>query len=317
MTTKSAKSQWLLCLLIGGNVLLTALVLIRLSHEPVVGALPPSSNRSPLPSPKTTQPSVTAGEQNLLDAVASLREATKRIQVIPSVANESDGSLEATLLDEANRLSEQINALGDVKKEEVIVAAQLWRQAQLTLEAANVAQNSEGFERLRMAASSLQAALAKAIPAMLEAAYDDASKASGLKAGLVHWARAGAYLAMLPNDGSPTSAEIAQKMGYEHENVRQELLQKAQTTYNLWACEQIKKAWVDIKEVNSPLKSDNAKFYHSCVHFLAPIDSSLLDMSTGELYREVLQFVRERMPMEDFQELITAIHNGNKRSLDD
>jgi hypothetical protein len=304
--------------LIGGNILLTALVLIRLSHEPIVEPLPPSSSRAPLPSQKTAQASVTAGEQNLLDAIATLREAAERIQVIPSLANESDGSLEATLLDEANRLSEQINALGDVNKEDVIVAAQLWRQAQLTLEAANVAQNPEGFERLRMATSSLQTALAKKIPAILETAYDDASKASGLKAGLVHWARAGAYLAMLPNDGSPASAEIAQKMGYEHENVRQELLQKAQTTYNLWACEQIKKSWVDIKEVNSPVsKSDNAKFYHSCVHFLAPIESSLLDMSTGELYREVLQFVRERMPMEDFQELIKAIHNGDKRSLDD
>jgi hypothetical protein len=64
------------------------------------------------------------------------------------------------------------------------------------------------------------------------------------------------------------------------------------------------------------LKSDNTKFYHSCVHFLAPIDTSLLDMSTGELYREVLQFVRERMPREDFQELIKEIQNGKKRSLD-
>ncbi|MCF7854903.1 MAG: hypothetical protein K9N51_08900 [Candidatus Pacebacteria bacterium] len=229
----------------------------------------------------------------------------------------SPASVDATLLQQADSVAQRINAVGSVTGKNVVEAAQLWREAQLTLEAAIISGETPEFVALSSSTAKLQTSLAEVIPGFVQSAYTNARKASTLRDGLTRWAGAGAYLALYPNDGTPEAAEAAQKMGYEHERVRQELLQKAQTKYNLWACEQIKKAWLDIKDVNSPVsKSDNTKFYHSCVHFLSPIDSSLLDMSTGELYREVLQFVRERMPMEDFQELIKEIQNGKKRSLD-
>jgi len=229
----------------------------------------------------------------------------------------SPASVDAALLVQADSVAQRIDAVGRVTGKNVVEAAQLWREAQLTLEASIVFGDTPEFEALSSSTAKLQTSLAGAIPGLVQSAYTNARKGGNLRDGLTRWAGAGAYLALYPTDGTPASAEAAQAMGYEHERARQELLQKAQTKYNLWACEQIKKAWVDIKDVNSPVsKSDNAKFYHSCVHFLAPIDSSLLDMSTGELYREVLQFVRERMPMEDFQDLIKEIQNGKKRSLD-
>jgi len=100
--------------------------------------------------------------------------------------------------------------------------------------------------------------------------------------------------------------------------VRQDLLAKHQTRYNLWACSAIKKAWVDIKEVNAPLsKQDNELFVQSCLHFLGPIDASLLDVATGELYLELLRFVRERLTREQFQELVEGLENAEKRGIDD
>lgn len=237
----------------------------------------------------------------------------------PNVSDsERSNSIDDTLLQQSNFVTEQIKAVGRVNEKNVVKAAQLWREAQLTLEAAFVSGESPEFKKLRSEASSLQQSLVKTIPELVTKAYDKARQQNSLRDGLTQWAGAGAYLALYPNDGTPSAAKTAQMIGYEHERVRQELMQKAQTSYNLWACEQIKKAWVDIKEVNSPVfKSDNTKFFHSCVHFLAPIDSSLLGMSTGGLYRAVLQFVQERMPMKDFQDLIKEIENGTKRSLDE
>jgi len=256
--------------------------------------------------------------------VANLLVTTLILVRSPSSASSANGegqslsaSLDSNLLQQANSLAKRIDTVGPVTEKNVVEAAQLWREAQLTLEAAVVSGETPEFMALRASTAQLQESLVGAIPSLVKSAYASARKASTLRDGLIQWAGAGAYLALYPNDGTPASAEAAQAMGYEHERVRQDLLQKAQTNYNLWACEQIKKAWVDIKDVNSPVsKSDNIKFYHSCVHFLAPIDSSLLDMTTVELYREVLQFVRERMPMEDFQNLIKEMQDGKKQTLD-
>jgi len=239
------------------------------------------------------------------------------LRTSPAAVSRAADSQDITLLKQADALATRIKAVGKIRNENAVEAARLWRESQLTLVADMVDGDSKEFESLASVATDLQHSLAKTIPPLVAEAYANARQEHSLRSGLARWAAAGAYLALLPNDGTPSVAETAQKMGYDHESVHQELLQKAQTKYNLWACEQIKKAWVDIKEVNSPVsKSDNMKFFHSCVHFLSPINSRLLDMSTGMLYREVLQFVRDRMPLKDFQELIKEIENGDKRSLD-
>lgn len=259
-----------------------------------------------------------ATESNMIEVKQLLQKATFALETATERHSQKPDLLDATLLHQADLVSDQIIGLGSVTEMNVVRAAQLWREAQLTLEASGVNLDSPEFTKLRTTTTALQQSLVKTIPSLLQAAYTNARQKDSLRNGLSQWAGAGAYLALYPNDGTPSNAETAQAMGYDHESVRQELMQKAQTKYNLWACEQIKKAWVDIKDVNSPLsKSDNTKFFYSCVHFLSPIDSSLFDMSTGELYREVLQFVRERMPIETFQELIKELENGKKRSLDE
>jgi hypothetical protein len=225
--------------------------------------------------------------------------------------------IDPLLAKQARIVADRINALGKISENNVVEAAQLWRESQLTMEATMTNPESPEFKRLRSSTTSLQLSIQNLIPELVSKSYNQARQKSSLKDALVQWASAGAYIALFPNDGTPSSAERTQALGYEHERMRQTLLQKAQTKYNLWACEQINKAWVDIKDVNSPLsKSDNKKFFHSCVYFLASVDPSLLDMITGELYREVLQFVRERMKLEDFQNLVKEIQIGRKVSID-
>lgn len=222
------------------------------------------------------------------------------------------------LLGQANLVATQISAFGGVSEGRLIDAVQLWRVSQLILEGTMDNGGSIELQKLQDEATKLQHSIEKVIPHLLAATYEDAIKMDTLRDGLARWAKAGAYLSLYPNNGTPATAELLQKIGYNHERVRQELLQKAQTRYNLWACGQIKNAWVDIKDVNNPVgTSDNQKFFHTCDHFLAPIDPSLLGMSTGELYREVLGFVRERISLEDFQELVKEIESGEKLSFDD
>jgi hypothetical protein len=235
-------------------------------------------------------------------------------QLTPIVKDSSD----TNLLDQAELLTERIVSVEEITPENVVEAAQLWREAELTLEAVLSSGNKQELVNLSQSSKKLQKSLAEVIPKLVKNCYIKANNEKYLKNRLTLWAGAGAFLALFPNEGTPEAAEAAQSMGYEHERVRQKFLQLAQAKYNLWACEQIRKAWLDIKDANSPLwQSDNKKFYHTCIHFFAPIDSSLLDMSTGELYREVLHFVRERMPMEDFQEMAMGIQKGNKLTLDD
>ena len=180
---------------------------------------------------------------------------------------EHPDTLDTTLRQQADFLVKRIKAVGRVKDKNVVEATQLWREAQLTLEAYVVSGDTKDLNNLVSSATGLQYSIANAIPDLIAAAYAKARQENSLRNGLAKWAGAGAYLALYPNDGTPAGAEAAQKMGYQHESIRQELLQKAQTRYNLWASEQIKKAWVDIKDVNSPVsKSDNTKFFHSCVH---------------------------------------------------
>jgi hypothetical protein len=306
-------------ILLIANVLLTAYVLSILMDAP--GPKPPGPTIS-----ESTTTGIEAGLNNMRTQVDELRmmlEAIKTDKVVlrSNLAQRTidplQDPLEAALNEKALLLVNQINALKNITESNVVQAGQLWREAQLTLEGAVLGGDSSEFEQLRSTTATLQSSIEKTIPGLLAARYTQARQQESLRDGLTHWAGASAYLALYPNDGTPSAAETAQKIGYEHERVRQEILQKAQTKYNLWACEQIKKAWVDIKDANSPIsKSDNKKFYNSCVHFLATIDSSLLDMSTGELYREVLHFVKERMPLEYFQDLIKEIQNANKKSFD-
>ncbi len=328
MTANFGNKNRLLLFLVAVNLFLTAWVFLRsmpIDSQPAVdnNPAPHSSLNDSLAEDlssianqigKLTQ----AAESNVIEVTRLLQKTTLAIETAKGQSFAKPDSLDVTLLHQANLVSNQISGLGTVNELNVVQAAQLWREAQLTLEAAVMSLDSPEFTKLRTATTELQQSLVKAIPDLLQAAYTNARQKTSLRDGLTQWAGAGAYLALYPNDGTPSAAETAQAMGYDHERVRQELMQKAQTKYNLWACEQIKKAWVDIQDVNSPVsRSDNTKFFHSCVHFLSPIDSSLLDMSTGELYREVLQFVRERMPMETFQDLIKELENGKKRSLDE
>jgi hypothetical protein len=206
---------------------------------------------------------------------------------------------------------------GELAEFKVMEAAQLWRRAQLVAEAGILDGSLRSRERLSSDMDELAAVIRGALPPLLREAYGKAIAEDELQNALAQWARAGAHLALFPSDGSPESAAQAQKLGYEHERVRQQILGKAQRTYNLWACTNIRKAWLDVKAENSPVSNeDNPKFQRTCVRFIGPIDSSLLDMQTGELYRELIQFVRKRMSVDTFAETVEMVEKSEKRDLD-
>jgi DNA-binding ferritin-like protein len=322
MSSKPDFKRWLIAMLLGANLILTIMLLLRMQDIERSISITSTTAKDTLTTKLKAQSSAVAEQITILGKIAkeSMFEAEQlRREIHQSMADAKTATpvIDPLLTKQARIVADRINALGKISEGNVVEAAQLWREAQLTMEAAMTSPESPEFKRLSSSTASLQLSIQGVIPELASKSYNQARQKGSLKDALAKWAGAGAYIALYPNDGTPSSAERAQALGYEHERERQNLLQKAQTKYNLWACEQIKKAWVDIKDVNSPLsKSDNKKFFHSCVYFVAPIDPSLLDMATGELYREVLQFVRERMKLEDFQNLIKEIQNGRKVSLD-
>lgn len=323
MSSEPDSKRWFILLLLGANLILTIILLLDMQGiEKSIRSLTPSISTDTVTTKLKAQSSVVADQITVLGKIAkdSMFEAEQlRREINQSTADAKVQTpvIDPTLTKQARIVADRIYALGKISEENVVEAAQLWREAQLTMEATIANLELPEFKRLRSSTASLQLSIQGVIPELVSKSYNQARQKGSLKDALTQWAGAGAYLALYPNDGTPSSAERVQALGYEHERVRQNLLQKAQTKYNLWACEQIKKAWVDIKDANSPLsKSRKKMFSNSCAYFLAPIDASLLDMSTGELYREVLQFVSKRMKLEEFQDVTKEIENGKKVSLD-
>ena len=165
---------------------------------------------------------------------------------------------------------------------------------------------------------AVQAKIISVITNELKTTYDTAFEQKTLKDSMAKWARAGAFLSMIPNDGSPDSAEIAQRLGFRHEEVKQEIMQRAQLQYNAWASREIRNAWVDLQKANNPFwDNDNQKFSKTCLRFLGHIDAGLLDIPTGQLFQDVLAWAKGKIDVAEFQTLVLDIQSVSKVGLDE
>ena len=97
-----------------------------------------------------------------------------------------------------------------------------------------------------------------------------------------------------------------------HELVHTRFEVAQQQRYNLWACQQIRKAWQDF-EANS----DPAARMSTCLHFLGPIHPGLLDPLPLELYRDFLQTVHGKLSRNLYQELSEKLAVEKRQMLAD
>lgn len=112
------------------------------------------------------------------------------------------------------------------------------------------------------------------------------------------WAQSSAVLGFYPSSNDPIEAGKIQELVSGHDVIRTRIELVQQQRYNLWACQQIRKAWKDFEE-----NSDAGARMQTCLHFLGPIHPGLLDPVSLELYRDFLQTIRSKVSKDLYQEL--------------
>lgn len=112
------------------------------------------------------------------------------------------------------------------------------------------------------------------------------------------WAQSSAVLGFYPSSNDPVEAGKIQELVSGHEVIRSRIELIQQQKYNLWACQQIRKAWNDFEE-----NTDAGARMQTCIHFLGPIHPGLLDPVSLEIYRDFLQTIRSKVSKELYQEL--------------
>lgn len=230
-------------------------------------------------------------------------------------ATQVDDSITPSL----SRLDSAIADVPTVDSTNIFKASQLWRRAQVILESTQLEPElASRHAELTSKVETLRRAIMSQLPRMLSAEHTNAIACAKLDAALECWAKAGALLSLLPDTGDPSEAKAAQKFAYEHEQVRQQVLAKYQLAYNLWACGEVTKAWADIKEENRALTHGGDPFFtQTYIRFLAPVDATLLGLETGQIYKDVLEFMHDKMTKEDFQKMVKENSTVKKKGLSD
>lgn len=126
------------------------------------------------------------------------------------------------------------------------------------------------------------------------------------------WSQSSAVLGFYPASNDPAEAGRIQEMVTSHDLVRSRSELAQQQRYNLWACQQIRKAWQDFEA-----QSDQGARMSTCIHFLGPIHAGLLDPVTLELYRDFLQTIRGKLSKELYQELSEKLAVEKRKMLAD
>ena len=145
------------------------------------------------------------------------------------------------------------------------------------------------------------------IPPLVKAIDDHAIKERESKEALGIWAKSGALLGYYPASNIPKEAEAIQKIVTEHETVRTRLALLQKQRYNQWACENIKKAWLDFAD---PMITSTQAKLETCKRFLGPIETSHLEPISMELYRDFLDAIKKKASSEDYQALATHLANS-------
>jgi|GEM_PF-3323465 hypothetical protein len=140
--------------------------------------------------------------------------------------------------------------------------------------------------------------LQKQIPSIVEDLDAKTVRAPDYSTGLKTWSMSSTVLGYFPSSNNPIEAAKIQQMISSHESARSRLDLIQRQFYNLWACQQIRKAWNDFKEISNP----GARM-QTCLKFLGPIHTGLLDPVSIELYREFLQEIQKTLGAELYQSL--------------
>ena len=150
------------------------------------------------------------------------------------------------------------------------------------------------------------------IPGVVRKADEQAVKSTEFLQAKRLWAESSAILGFYPSSNDPVEAGKIQELVSAHDLVRTRIELLQQQRYNLWACQQIRKAWKDIE--------DNSKAgarMQTCLHFLGPIHPGLLDPVSLELYRDFLQTIRNKLSQELYQELSEKLAVEARKMLTD
>ena len=126
------------------------------------------------------------------------------------------------------------------------------------------------------------------------------------------WAESSAVLGFYPSSNDPIEAGKIQELVSTHDLVRARIELLQQQRYNLWACQQIRKAWKDFEE-----NSNVGARMQTCLHFLGPIHPGLLEPVSLELYRDFLQTIRNKLSQELYQELSEKLAVEQRKLLAD
>jgi hypothetical protein len=172
------------------------------------------------------------------------------------------------------------------------------------LEGLNVVLNApEGIDltllqQVEESRNRMVALLQKEVPRIVEELDAKAVKIEDYAEAKQLWSQSSAVLGFYPASNDPVEAGRIQAMISSHDLVRTRTELAQQQRYNLWACQQIRKAWQDFQE-----QSDPGPRIATCLHFLGPIHPGLLDPVSLELYRDFLQTLHGKLGKELYQEL--------------
>ena len=157
---------------------------------------------------------------------------------------------------------------------------------------------AEVLEQVEEARNRLAGLLRAEIPGLVLSLDELAVKTESYKEARKLWAKSSAVLGFYPSSNDPTETGNIQALVSSHDLIRSRIDLVQQQQYNLWACQQIGKAWKDFEEK----KNDGARMT-TCLHFLGPIHSGLLDPVSLELYRDFLQTIRSKVSKDIYQDL--------------
>ncbi|GIW89871.1 MAG: hypothetical protein KatS3mg109_0303 [Pirellulaceae bacterium] len=186
------------------------------------------------------------------------------------------------------------------------------------LEALNVILNvpelldPQVLQQVESARNRLVQLLRDQIPTVVRTLDEQAVQSTDYTTAKRLWAQSSAVLGFYPSSNDPIEAGKIQQLVSDHESVRARIEVCQQQRYNLWACQQIRKAWKDF-EANA----DAQARMQTCLHFLGPIHPALLDPVPLDLYRDFVQAVRNKLSQELYQDLAEKLAEAQRKLLAD
>jgi hypothetical protein len=250
-------------------------------------------------------------KSQLQDVVAKLDELLRRIPPLPEGIDTSKLSRDSTSdlawylitndpkekRELALRRVTQAEQHKEVKPENIQSLANDLEGLNVILNAPELL-DAEVLQQVETARDGLVQLLRRDVPTVVGELDKKAVKSTDYTESKRLWAESSAVLGFYPSSNDPVEAGKIQDLVSAHDQVRARIELLQQKRYNLWACQQIRKAWKDFEE-----NSDVGARMQTCLHFLGPIHPGFLDPVSLELYRDFLQTMRNKLSPELYQDL--------------